>query len=342
MPDATKQVTQDELRSRIDALPRVSLAHLPTPLDKCDRAAALLGIRDLWIKREDCTGLGFGGNKVRQHEFVLGDAIESGFDTIIQGSASQSNHSRQLAAAGARLGLDVHLMPKQDRMSTQKQGNYLVSQLFGATIHPVGPDESTIQAKEKLASQLRAEGRAPYLVGMGADRSLALAAIAYVQTYLEIRDQFGGGEVPGTIFTASQGSTQIGLLIAARLLGESTEVVGINPLDERHEAFITPDEALGIATKACEILDLDCPIELGDIQNDTSFVGESYGVPSPASLEAMELLGTSEGILLDPIYSGKAFAGMMKHIANSPIRDAVFIHTGGLPAIFAYADEVLG
>ncbi|MEO2108565.1 MAG: pyridoxal-phosphate dependent enzyme, partial [Actinomycetota bacterium] len=110
-------IDRRDLQARIDALPRVSLAHLPTPLDECPRAAAGLGLDRLRIKRDDCTGLGFGGNKVRQHEFVLGDALDAGFDTVIQGSASQSNHSRQLAAAGAKLGLEVHLMPKQDHMS---------------------------------------------------------------------------------------------------------------------------------------------------------------------------------------------------------------------------------
>ena len=332
-------IDRRDLQARIDALPRVSLAHLPTPLDECPRAAAGLGLDRLRIKRDDCTGLGFGGNKVRQHEFVLGDALDAGFDTVIQGSASQSNHSRQLAAAGAKLGLEVHLMPKQDHMSDPIQGNHLISRRFGATIHPLAATESTIAAKEALAEELRADGKTPYLVGMGADRSLALAAVAYVQAMIELIDQCAGA-LPQVIYSGSQGSTQVGLLLGARLLGLDVQVVGVNPLDDRHEAYLSVQQILDVGAAAAGLLGLDSPLALEDIVNDTRFVGEAYGIPSPAGLEAMDLLGTSEGILLDPIYSGKAFSGLMALTQEQDVSDALFLHTGGLPALFAYADQL--
>lgn len=328
-----------DLQARIDALPRVSLAHLPTPLDECPRAAARLGLNRLRIKRDDCTGLGFGGNKVRQHEFVLGDALNAGYDTIIQGSASQSNHSRQLAAAGAKLGIKVHLLPKQDHMSDPIQGNHLVSRLFGATIHPLAVTESTIAAKKALADELRARGRTPYLVGMGADRSLALAAMAYVQAMIELVDQWAGA-LPQVIYSGSQGSTQVGLLLGARLLGLDVQVVGVNPLDERHEAYMSVQKILDVGAAAAELLGVDFPLALDDITNDTRFVGEAYGVPSPAGLEAIDLLGTTEGILLDPIYSAKAFSGLMAITQERDAADVLFLHTGGLPALFAYAEQL--
>src|SRR5690606_18223984 len=149
------------LKDSLDRLPRVSLAHLPTPLDRCERLGERLGGVELWVKRDDATGLALGGNKTRQLEFVLGHAMAEGYDCVIQGAASQSNHSRQLAAAGAKLGLEVHLTPWQDARSKPVQGNYLLSHLYGATLHPIPAGASAVEAKTELADALRKEGRKP-------------------------------------------------------------------------------------------------------------------------------------------------------------------------------------
>jgi L-cysteate sulfo-lyase len=330
-----------DLRERIDRLPRARLAHLPTPLDDCPRLSAAIG-PTVQIKRDDCTGLAFGGNKVRQHEFMLGDAIASGADCVIQGSASQSNHSRQLAAAGAKLGLDVYLLPKLDAMSHPVQGNYLVSHLLGATIQPIEPHESTMQRKEQLAATLRAEGRNPYVVGMGAERSLVLATVAYVNALIEIVE--ASDEVPDWIFVPSQGSTQSGLQLGCELLGLPTRVVGINPLDEKHEAYVQPAQAAEFARAAAALLDLPTSITEADIVNSTDYVGEGYGIPSEAGLAALRTLASAEGILLDPIYSGKGFAGLLDYCQRGIVSTSdrvVFVHTGGLPALFSYANSLV-
>lgn len=331
-----------DVRSRLARLPRVQLAALPTPLDECARLGEQLGGVRVLVKREDLTGLAFGGNKVRQHEYMLGAAVHAGADTLVQGSASQSNHSRQIAAAGARLGLETHLIPLQDARSTPVQGNYLVDHLLGAQLHPVEPGTSLIDAKETLATRLRAEGKTPYIVGMGAQEALELAAVAYVDALCELVEQFGGG--PDHLYTTSQGSTQAGLLLGCELLGLRTRVVGIAPLDERHEAYIDPAGILELAHGAARRLYVDSRLGAADVEHRTEFVGEAYGTPSAAGLDALRMLASTEGILLDPVYSAKGFSGMLHDIRSGRIRageSAVFVHTGGLPAIFAYGEELL-
>lgn len=330
-------------RHALSQLPRVSLAALPTPLDDCPRLTALLRGPMIMVKRDDCTGLAFGGNKVRQHEYVLGSAIAGGADCLVQGSASQSNHSRQLAAAGARLGLETFLLPKQDAMSSPLQGNYLVDHLLGATIAPIAPEQSTIEAKAALVERLRAQGRNPYVTGMGSADALVLAAIAYVEAVFEILEQLPADRSLDWIYTASQGSTQAGLLVACELLNLHTRIIGVNPTSDAHEAYIAPEGVLELIRGAAALLGYRSALTLDDIEATVEFVGTGYGAPSDAGLEAIRVLGSTEGILLDPVYTGKAFAAVLAHCREgrfSPQETVVFLHTGGLPAIFAY-NEVL-
>jgi L-cysteate sulfo-lyase len=332
----------DEVQLRIDALPRVSLAHLPTPLDDCPNLSRELG-RAVSIKRDDCTGLAFGGNKVRQHEFILGDAIANGADCVIQGSAAQSNHSRQLAAACARLGLDVYLVPKLDEKSSPVQGNYLIDHLLGATILPLDPSESTTARKNQLAEELRSQGRNPYVVGMGATRSLVLGAVAYVQALLEVI-RARPDAIPDWIFSPTQGSTLAGLQLGCELLGLPTQLIGVCPMTAAHEAYLTPQQIAHLVHGAADILGLKAAITAESITTTLDYVGERYGVPSPEGIEAIQLLGATEGILLDPVYSAKGFAGLLDYCRSGrvPVGDrVVFIHTGGLPALFSYAAELM-
>jgi L-cysteate sulfo-lyase len=332
-----------DIQRRIDRLPRLRLAHLPTPMDACPNLSAQIG-RTVSIKRDDCTGLAFGGNKVRQHEFMLADALAEGADCVIQGSASQSNHSRQLAAAGAKLGLDVFLLPKLDEFSAPVQGNYLIDQLLGATIIPIRPDESTKQRKEQLAEKLRAQGRHPYVVGMGATRSLTLGAVAYVQSLLEIVEA-DPENVPDWIFATTQGSTLAGLQLGCELLGLPTRLVGICPMTAAHEAYLSPAEVAELVQGAASLLEVTTKITVDRITTTTDYVGDDYGVPSEGSLAAIRRLGAAEGILLDPVYSGKGFTGMLDYCQRGIVEVGdriVFLHTGGLPALFSQAEYIAG
>lgn len=339
-------VPQAELRAALAGLPRVRLAHLPTPLEACPRLSNLLKGPKIWIKRDDCTGLAFGGNKARQHEFILGDAVSQGVDVVIQGAASQSNQSRQLAAAAARLGLDCVLMPRKDALYEHVQGNQLVSRLFGARIVPIEATASVKQAKEEMAAKLRAEGRNPAILGMGSEKALSLAAVAYVGAYLEIVDQFDalGEPMPTHIYVTSQGSTQAGLQTAATLLGHSTRICGINPMDSRNEAYEPPAAIALQCEAAARILGFDLSVRADEIRNSTDWVGTDYGKPSPEAQKAASLLARTEGLLIDPVYSGKGFSGLLGDIEAGLLKDddrVVFIHTGGLPAIFSYAETCL-
>ena len=331
-------------RARLYDLPRVRLAALPTPLEDCPRLTEELGGPRILIKRDDLTGLAFGGNKVRQHEYVLGSAVAQGADCLVQGSAAQSNHSRQLAAAGAKLGLETFLLPKLDAHSSPVQGNYLVDHVLGATIMPISAGESTLAAKPALVERLRAEGRTPYVTGMGADEALALAAVAYVDALFEILEQLPDGARLDAIYTASQGSTQAGLLLACELLGLPTRIVGVSPLGRDHEAHIPLDDVVEMIHRAAGILGVETRLGRDDIELRFEFVGEGYGIPSPAGMEAIALMGRAEGILLDPVYTGKAVSGMVSDVRSGRFsRDdtVVYLHTGGLPALFAYAQSVV-
>lgn len=330
-----------QYRAVLAELPRVALAHLPTPLDYCQRLSEQLGGPQVWVKRDDCTGLAFGGNKVRQHEYVLGAAMKEGADCLIQGSASQSNHSRQLAAAGARLGLETFLLPKQDKLSIPIQGNLLLDHLLGATIIPIDPDSSVVEAKTELASRLRLQGRHPYVTGMGAEESLVLAAVAYIDALFEIVEALPGGRSLDRIYTASQGSSQAGLLIGCELLGLPTTVVGVLPMPETHEAYIPAEDVLDIAHKAAALMGHRSGLTLDDLERTTEFVGADYGIPSDGGISAIQALASAEGILLDPVYTGKAFAALLAHCRGGRIgrnETVVFLHTGGVPALFAYHD----
>jgi L-cysteate sulfo-lyase len=319
---------------RLDALPRVRLAHLPTPLDPLPRLVeALGGGPRVWVKRDDCTGLAFGGNKTRQLEYVLGDAVAGGADVLIQGAASQSNHSRQLAAAAAKLGLECVLTPRRDALYAKAQGNQLVWRLLAGAIEPVA-QASVGAAKRALAERLRAEGRTPYIVGMGQDRALALAAVAYVGALLEIVEQLG--EPPSHVYTTSQGSTQAGLQLGAAVLGLDIDVVGINPMTPANEAYISAAGIHALMAEGARILGYEDVI-LGPVTNLVDYVGPAYGLASDGSREAIRLAARTEGLLVDPVYSGKGLAGLIDHIRSGRLGagdQVVFVHTGGLPALF--------
>jgi L-cysteate sulfo-lyase len=338
-------IKEFDLATALAALPRAKLAHLPTPLDSCERLARALNGPKIWIKRDDCTGLAFGGNKVRQHEYILGDALNRGVDVVIQGAASQSNQSRQLAAAAAKLGLDCVIMPRMDARYSDVQGNQLISRLFGASIVPIAAGASSIQAKEQMAAKLREAGRNPMILGMGSEQALTLATVAYVGAYLELLGQFADlrEAMPTHIYVTSQVSTQAGLQVASSLLGHRVSIRGINPMDRQNEAYETPENIARKCNEAARLLGFDAMLDAASIQNLTDWVGPGYGIPSPEGKEAAALLARFEGILVDPVYSAKGLSGLVADVRSGYLTAddrVVFLHTGGLPAIFSYADDV--
>lgn len=334
----------DPIQTAIDGLPRVSLGLRPTPLEAMPRLQALLGAPELYIKRDDLTGLAFGGNKTRMLELSMADAQAAGAEVVVFGAAVQSNYCRQLAAACAKLGIELHLLLRPERQEDREeiQGNQLLQRLLGAHV-TVLPDndrsrqQAAIQAR---AEELRRAGRQVYVPRQ--TDTVDLDAIAYAESALEVVRQCQElGIQPRYLYVAAHDTTQAGLVLGFKAAGSSIQVRGFCPLSHvpaRRERMAE------IANQAAARLGLDLVLTAEDFWNDDSFVGERYGVPTELGLEAIRLVAQNEGILLDPVYTGKAMAGLISHIregALDPNEPVIFLHTGGAPALFGYADAIL-
>jgi len=333
----------EELRARIDALPRVRLAALPTPLHECPRLSEVLGVR-LFMKRDDLTGLAFGGNKTRQFEFIFAEAQRQGATVIIAGAATQSNFCRQACAAAAQLGMKIDLTLIRGVKGDLMQGNFLLFHLLGAKTRVVDVENwDQMQALfEERAAEYAARGERPFIINVkGA--TCPLGAVGYVDAFLELETQLEqAGVVPTTIFLAAANVTPCGLALGAKLRGSPIRVQGFSPIHWRQPRT---DDIARISRQTAALLGLDVWLSPEEVLNDENYVGEGYGIPTPQTVEVIRLVAQTEGILLDPVYTGKAFAAMKDYIDTGRVpagATVVFLHTGGQPALFAYADEVSG
>ncbi len=317
-------LTPADLRAAVAPLPRVPLAHLPTPLEEAPRFAAKLGggVR-VFIKRDDCTGLLLGGNKARHNEFLLGDAVDQGADMVVWGAGVQSNNCRQTAAGCARLGLECRLYLSK---------GHLVGAHVEFTDAVIGPELDRLLASK--AAEFRAAGRKPY--AWHRPRVVPLAAISYALCIAEIAEQLTQrGLKPNAIYVSSSGATGAGVALGKAVLGLDCPARLICPM---HWPWHIPTALANDASAAAERLGLPHRLAADDIDADESFVAPGYGHPSPAGQEALHLLASTEAILLDPVYSAKALAGLMADVRARRYPTGaviVFIHTGGVPAIFA-------
>lgn len=335
-------LTPETLQKHIAALPRTRLAHLPTPLEEIPRFAAAIGQTRVFIKRDDCTGLLLGGNKARHNEFLLGDAIAQGCDMVVWGAGVQSNNCRQTAAGCAVLGLECRLYLSRGHYSTEPQGNLLLDYLVGAKVEftdaAIGPELDALLAAK--AAEFRAAGRKPYY--WHRPRVVPLAAISYTACVAEIVQQMSALHLkPDAIYVSSSGATGAGVALGAKLLGLHCPVRLICPMPWPWDI---PTAIANDANDAAQMLGLPHRLSAHEIDADESFIAPGYGRPSPAGQEAMHLLASTTAILTDPVYSAKALAGLIADVrAQRYAKDAniVFIHTGGVPAIFANPHEVL-
>jgi 1-aminocyclopropane-1-carboxylate deaminase/D-cysteine desulfhydrase-like pyridoxal-dependent ACC family enzyme len=343
-------ISPGELAQRLAAFPRAGLGSFPTPLERWERLGAQLGLGDrLLAKREDLSGLAFGGNKVRQLDLLLGDALAAGADTIVHGGALQSNYCRVLSAACARLGLDCQLVLSRAYGQPDDQGNVLLDLLAGATVHTIdGPLGAAHEAvKAELTERLRAEGRRPYLITY--PRSETLGTVAFVEAALETLAQCDdpagatGGRRPELLLTAAVGSAQAGCLLGARALGWELRVRGIAPLGAEYPVVDTIADA---ARAAAELLGLP-PGLVGRelVDNSTAHVGDGYAAPTAEGLAAIRRVARAEGVFLDPVYTGKAMAALIADAQDGTLAPdgerVLFLHTGGNVALFAYAPQLL-
>lgn len=339
----------EELKTALGKLPRVPLADLPTPLEPCPRLSRELGGPELWVKREDQTGLALGGNKTRMFEFVLGQAKADGVDTVVGGAAVQSNYCRQLAAACAKLGLECHLILRKIRgdKDDEIQGGLLLDLLCGAKVEIMGESDWQDQGQRirDKARVLSAQGRKVHIARVGDESTLSLYACAYTGAALEMIEQAdAAGLKIDEMWVCSSDSTQSGLALALKHVQAPVRLVGVPSIQDPITPGWTFEECIASVGNECaELLGIRTRLDPGEIISLTDYVGAGYGVLTEEAREAILLAGRCEGLLLDPVYSSKAMAGLIDHIRRAQIpsdRRVVFVHTGGIPALFAYADSL--
>lgn len=329
------------------ALPLYPLLDGPTPLQEMPRLrdALLTEVPNcprLFVKRDDLTGLAGGGNKTRKLQYLIADALQQGADTVITAGALQSNHVRQTAAAAAKAGLRAHAilfdMVDYPEPAYHTSGNILLDRILGATLHRPAKGANARDVFDEVMQQVEAEGGTPYMVPVGG--SNAVGSTAYAEVFLEIIAQCETQGVTPTRITHATGSlgTQAGLLAGRALSGLELPIQAVSVARPDREALA--GELLEIANQtatrigAADVLDRD-------IHVDFRHVGDGYGLPTSAMVSAVELVARTEGILLDPVYSGKGMAGLIAQILNGEIdadETVIFLHTGGMPGLFAYSE----
>jgi L-cysteate sulfo-lyase len=319
--------------------PRIHLAHLPTPLQPLHRLSAHLGGPTIWMKRDDCTGLAFGGNKTRKLEFLMAEAVQADAELVVTFGAWQSNHVRQTVAACAQLGLACEpILSASVPITTdvyQTSGNFFLDHLMGARVHTTTPDN----VRETYAALKARETRKLYVIPTGG--SNATGSLGYVDCAQELNQQLEDLAITASavIHASSSAGTQAGLIVGMSAANKPVPVLGINVYEADHEHMV--NNVRKLVTETAKKVGTDAiGDEMIDINHD--YLGEGYGIPTDEMLEAVTLLATLEGVLLDPVYSGKAMAAMIDMIRAgrwSKGQQLVFIHTGGAPTLFAYQDR---
>ena len=331
------------LRQALARFPRLELIPTATPLEHLPRLSQHLG-RDIWIKRDDLTPLALGGNKARKLEFLAADALAQGADVLVTAGAIQSNHVRQTAAVAAKLGLGCLALLENPIGTADRNylsnGNRLLLELFGAETELVATLDNAEQLLDDACERLRATGRKPYLVPIGG--SNALGALGYVRAGLELAEQIerSGQAFAAVVLASGSAGTHSGLALALEQARPSTRVVGVTV--SRPDATQRP-KVEGLLQRTAELLEVDVPAAL-QIELWDGYFAPRYGEPNAATLEAIRLLAGLEGVLLDPVYTGKAFAGLLDGLARGAFAGSgplLFLHTGGAPALFAYHPEAI-
>ncbi len=319
---------------QFDQIPRISLTITPTPIEPLPRFSEVLGGPEIYIKRDDNTGLALGGNKARKLEYLLAEAIAQGCDVVLTEGGLQSNHARMTAAAACRVGMKAILVLKGKEIE-EYQGNLLLDRLLDAEIVVVDPDGplSRRDAMYQKAEELKEQGMKPYVIPTGG--STGLGAMGYIRCAKEIIDQSKalGINFDWVVHPIGSGGTQAGLLAGKKLFEGNFEIFGIAADNEDFEP-----EILQIGKEIALLLESNLSIEPADINLNYDYFGPEYGVPSEIAIEAMKLLARTEGIIVGPVYTGKALAGFIDLINKGQFKageKVLFVHTGGAPAVFA-------
>jgi len=337
-------LTTKELKARIDKQPRVRILNLPTPLEKLNRLSKTLKGPNLWMKRDDCTGLTFGGNKERKAEFVIADALKRKADVLITTGPIQSNHARATAAAARKLGLRAVLV-LTGKKPKGCDGNLLLDHLLGAEVRYIETGKPNINlVMKEIADELEQEGHVPYVVPEGA--SYSVGAVAYVNAMLELvtQSQKNGLKIDYIAHAAGSGGTQAGLVLANEALHLGIDILGVSVEKDHDSCIRLASKTVDIANAAGKLLNIKVAVGPKDVTLVEGYAGKDYGILSSQCINAIKSVAQTEGIILDPVYTGKAMAGlidMVKHRRFKKEDTVVFIHTGGTPALFPYGEGLI-
>lgn len=337
-------MTPGEISGLLAAFPSTPLGHFPTPIDAMPRLGEKLGL-DLFAKRDDATGLAFGGNKIRQLEFYFGNVLEQKADTVLITGAVQSNYVRSAAAAAAKLGLRCHVQ-LEDRVplydeSYINSGNVLLNKLLGAIVHtyPAGEDEEGADARlHEIAEEERKQGYNPHVIPLGPGNP-PIGALGYVKCALELAEQLDDlNSFDGFVVPSGSGMTHGGLLVGLRALGIDKPVYGICV---RRNADVQAERIADHCTNIEQLMGLPPSVTAEDVNAVDAVLAPGYGQLNDATFAAVVMAARSEGLMLDTVYSGRAMAGLVYLAQESVIAKGskvLFLHTGGTPALFAYSE----
>jgi len=337
-------VTQAHIRNRLEKLPRFKLSHLNTPLEPLDRLRQALideGVsvpNRMLVKRDDTTGLAFGGNKGRHFEFEIAHILEGGYDTVININHYHSNQARFIAAGCAKAGLKYHIV-STDMVTAPLTGNLLLCKLMGAKIHRT-PSEYGRQVAEKVFEQTKQEGGKPYFLPDDPFADI-MGMIGFLETGLELEDQFEASKVKGPVrFWGLTGRSIAGLQLYAKNRGLDWRATAVQYSPGKVQDFYEITAAR--ATQVAEMFQFEIGLDASDITVLEDYRGPEYGVPDDRTIEAIFMVGKAEGLILDPNYTGKSMSGLIGELRAGridPDETICFIHSGGLPQLFAHADK---
>ena len=324
----------------LSLFPRIQLGHFPTPLEPMPNLTAMLGGPRLWIKRDDCTGLSTGGNKTRKLEFLMAEAVALRANVVITQGATQSNHARQTAAAATKLGMKCHILLEDRTGSTDPDytdnGNVLLDRLHGATVEHRTGGSNMQQEMEILAERLKGEGMRPYVIPGGGSTPVGALGYANAAKELVVQASAQGLKIDHLVHATGSAGTQAGLVAGLHAMNSNIKLlgIGVRAPQEKQETMV-----YDLACRTAEYMRMPAGVPREAVTANCDYVGAGYGLPTPGMLEAVELLARTEGLLLDPVYSGKGMAGLIDLIRKGRFKstdNVVFLHTGGSVALFGY------
>nr|AGO87472.1 1-aminocyclopropane-1-carboxylate deaminase [uncultured bacterium B19D1_C12D4_E9D6] len=326
----------------LSRFPRVHLAHLPTPLERLDHFSKALDGPTIYLKRDDCTGLGTGGNKTRKLEFLIADALENNADVVITQGAVQSNHARQTVAAATRHGMQCEILLENRTESSERDylesGNVFLDKLFGANVSHFPKDTNMDAAMEACAEELRGAGKNPYIIPGGG--SNAIGALGYVNCAIETLTQANdmGLQIDHFVTATGSAGTQAGLVVGLEATNSQIPLLGIGVRAPKQKQ---EENVFNLACKTADYMGIAGCVTRDKVIADSNYVGGGYGVPTDSMIEAVTMMARQEAILMDPVYSGKGLAGLIDYIRKGYFKktdNVVFLHTGGSAALFGYLD----